>query len=131
MFPSRIWREMPQRYRLEAAECKKCGKRYYPPRLVCAECGGRKFESYKLAEEAVLETFTIIRVAPSQFSDQAPYAIGIAKFDGGVRMMAQIADCDLDKLKIGMAVRLEFRKIQTDGSHGVLSYSYKFVPKWY
>ena len=41
MFPSRIWREMPQRYRLEAAICKKCGKRYYPPRLVCAECGGR------------------------------------------------------------------------------------------
>ena len=41
MFPARIWREMPQRYRLEAAECKGCGKRYYPPRQVCPECGGR------------------------------------------------------------------------------------------
>jgi hypothetical protein len=28
-------------------------------------------------------------------------------------------------------MRLEFRKIQIDGSHGVLSYSYKFIPKWY
>ena len=131
MFPARIWREMPQRYRLEASVCKKCGKRYYPPRLVCAECGSRKFETYVLPDEATLTTFTVIRTPASQFSDQAPYAIGIAAFDDGLQMMAQIADCDPEKLKIGQKVRLEFRKIQSDGTHGVLSYSYKFVPKWY
>ena len=131
MFPARIWREMPQRYRLEAAKCTKCGTRYYPPRLVCKECGNRKFETYALPEEATLQTFTVIRTPASQFSDQAPYAIGIAKFDDGLQMMAQIADCEMEKIKIGMKVRLEFRKIQIDGSHGVLSYSYKFVPKWY
>jgi len=122
---------MPQRYRLEAAKCTKCGARYYPPRLVCKDCGNRKFEHYTLPTEATLQTFTVIRTPASQFSDQAPYAIGIAKFDDGLQMMAQIADCEVDKLKIGMKVRLEFRKIQVDGSHGVLSYSYKFVPKWY
>jgi uncharacterized OB-fold protein len=122
---------MPQRYRLEASVCKKCGKRFYPPRLICDDCGGRKFETYVLPESATLETYTVIRVAPSQFSDQAPYAIGIAKFDDGLRMMAQIADCDPDKLKAGMKVRLEFRKIQSDGHHGVLSYAHKFVPQWY
>ena len=131
MFPARIWRQFPQRYRLEASVCKKCGKRYYPPRLVCAECGSRKFEAYKLPEEGKLETFTVIRVAPSQFSDQAPYAIGIIKFNDGLQMMGQIADCDIDKLKIGLKMRLEFRKVQADGTHGVLSYAHKFVPKWY
>ncbi len=131
MFPARIWRQFPQRYRLEASVCKKCGKRYYPPRLVCAECGSRKFEAYKLPEEGKLETFTVIRVAPSQFSDQAPYAVGIVKFNDGLQMMGQIADCDIDKLKIGLKMRLEFRKVQADGTHGVLSYAHKFVPKWY
>ena len=131
MFPARIWRQFPQRYRLEASVCKKCGKRYYPPRQVCAECGSRKFEEYKLPEEGKLETFTVIRVAPSQFSDQAPYAVGIIKFDDGLQMMGQIADCDIDKLKIGLKMRLEFRKVQADGTHGVLSYAHKFVPKWY
>jgi len=131
MFPARIWREMPQRYRLEASVCKKCGKRYYPPRLICAECGSRKFETYVLPEEGKLTTFTVIRTPASQFSDQAPYAMGIVKFDDGLQMMGQIADCDIDKLKIGQTVRLEFRKIQVDGSHGVLSYAYKFIPKWY
>ncbi len=131
MFPSRIWREMPQRYRLEAAVCKKCGKRYYPPRLVCAECGGRQFDTYVLPEEGKLLTFTVIRTPASQFSDLAPYAMGIIKFDDGLQMMGQIADCDIDKLKIGQKMRLEFRKIQTDDTHGVLSYAYKFIPKWY
>ena len=131
MFPAKIWREMPQRYRLEASKCKKCGKRYYPPRLICAECGGRKFEAYNLPEEAKLVTFTIIRTPASQYSDESPYAIGIGKFEDGVQIMAQIVDCDVEKLKMDQEVRLEFRKIQSDGSHGVLSYGYKFVPKWY
>jgi uncharacterized OB-fold protein len=130
MFPSRIRREMPQRYRLEAAECTKCGAKFYPPRLVCSECGSRKFKTFSLPETGKLETFTVIRVAPSQFSDQAPYAIGIAKV-GGLNITGQIVDCDVDKLKIGMEVRLEFRKIQIDGHAGVLSYGHKFVPKWY
>ncbi|MEE9441450.1 MAG: Zn-ribbon domain-containing OB-fold protein [candidate division Zixibacteria bacterium] len=131
MFPSRIWREMPQRYRLEASICKKCGKRFYPPRLICDQCGFRKFESYNLPEEGKLQTFTVIRIPASQFSDQSPYAIGIVKFDDSLQLMAQIVDCDVDKLKIGQKVRLEFRRIQTDKSHGVLSYAYKLVPKWY
>jgi uncharacterized OB-fold protein len=122
---------MPQRYRLEASVCKKCGKRYYPPRLICAECAGRKFDTYVLPEEAKLVTFTVIRTPASQFADQSPYAMGIVKFDDGLQMMGQIADCDIDKLKVGQKMRLEFRKIQIDGSHGVLSYAYKFIPKWY
>jgi len=29
---ARYWREIPQRYRLEASRCCKCGKTAYPPR---------------------------------------------------------------------------------------------------
>jgi len=40
-------------------------------------------------------------------------------------------DCDVEKINVGMEIRVEFRRIQTDDHHGVLSYGYKFVPKWY
>jgi len=131
MFPSKVRREMPQRYRLEASKCKKCGKMFYPPRLICDACGSRKFDTEVLPELAKLVTYTVIRTPASQFSDQAPYAMGIVEFANGVKMMGQIADCDIEKLKTGMDMRLEFRKIQVHGTHGVLSYSYKFIPKWY
>jgi len=65
------------------------------------------------------------------FTDQAPYAVGIAELQNGFKLMAQITDCDVDKIKVGMEIRIEFRRIQTDAHHGVLSYGYKFVPKWY
>ncbi len=125
--PPRYWREIPQRYRLEAGKCKKCGRVYFPPRLVCADCKSREFETVKLSEEGEIVTYTVVRVPPSQFADEAPYAVGIVELDGGVRITAQIADCDFDDLKIGKKVSVEFRKIQEDGEAGIICYGYKCV----
>jgi uncharacterized OB-fold protein len=49
----------------------------------------------------------------------------------GTRIFGQMTDCDVEKVRIGDEVRLEFRRIQEEGHHGVISYGYKFVPKWY
>ena len=124
----RYWREIPQRYRLEAGKCKKCGKVYFPPRIICAECKSQEFETINLQREGKLLTYTIIRVAPSQFVDQTPYAMGIVELNGGVKILSQIADCDLDKLEIGQKVRIEFRKIYQEGEAGIICYGYKCVP---
>ncbi|MEW5807475.1 MAG: Zn-ribbon domain-containing OB-fold protein [Acidobacteriota bacterium] len=127
MSEPRYWREIPQRYRLEAGRCTKCGKVHFPPRLVCASCGGRTFDKYILPDEGRIVTYTIIRVPPAPFKDQAPFAIGIIELMDGVRLMAQIADCDFKELDIGKKVRVEFRKIQEEGKAGILQYGYKFV----
>ena len=128
--PSRYWREIPQRYRLEAGKCKGCGKILFPPRLICPECGGREFEPVKLADKGTLFTYTIIRVPPQQFVDQSPFAVGIVELDDGVRLMGQLVDCDFADLKIGLKVKIEFRKIYDVGESGVICYGYKFVPDY-
>ncbi len=125
---ARYWREIPQRYRYEAAKCNGCGKVFFPPRTVCNSCRGREFTKHILAQTGTVETFTVIRVAPTGFGDEAPYAVGIIKLDDGVSTTAQIVDCDVDTLAIGDKVKLEFRKVQEDGASGVLCYGYKFVP---
>jgi uncharacterized OB-fold protein len=119
---------MPQRYRYEAAKCQKCGKVYFPPRLVCRECRSQKFEKTTLAKTGTVETFTVIRVPPSGFADEAPYAVGVVKLDDGVKLTAQIVDCDPENISIGDRVRMEFRKIQEDGESGIICYGYKVVP---
>ena len=128
--PSRYWREIPQRYRLEAGKCKKCGTICFPPRLICPECNLREFEAIRLAEKGKIVTYTVIRVPPQQFTDQAPYAVGIVELDDGVKLTGQIVDCDFDDLKIGLRLKIEFRKIFQEGESGILCYGYKFVPDW-
>lgn len=125
---ARYWREIPQRYRLEAAKCNGCGVIDFPPRLVCSGCGGREFETVRLADRGKLVSHTVIRVGPSQLSDQTPYAVGIAELDDGVRLTAQIADCDFDELSVGTPVKIEYRRIREEGEAGIICYGYKLVP---
>ncbi|MBU0637821.1 MAG: Zn-ribbon domain-containing OB-fold protein [Planctomycetes bacterium] len=129
MSTANSWRESPQRYRLEANKCKKSGKIFYPPRLICDECGGREFEKVTLPFTGKLVTYTVIRTPPSEFSDLAPYALGIVELDNGVRTHCQIADCDFDQLKVGLPVKMEFRRIQEDGEAGMIHYGHKAVPQ--
>jgi uncharacterized OB-fold protein len=125
---ARYWREIPQRYRLEAAKCTKCGKVHYPPRLICNECRGREFETEELPRDGKLVTYTVIHVAPPGLSDETPFAVGVVELENGVRLMSQIVDTDHDKMELGMPLRLEFRRIRKDGHSGILCYGHKAVP---
>ncbi len=127
--PSRYWREIPQRYRYEAAKCVKCGHIAFPPRAICPRCSGREFAPARLAETGALLTYTVIRVPPATFEDQTPYVLGIAELDDGVRLTAQVVDCDPADLKVGMRLKLEFRRISQESAAGVIYYGYKFVPE--
>jgi uncharacterized OB-fold protein len=113
---------------MEAGKCKKCGKVFFPPRLICNACKSREFENITLSNEGEILTYTVIRTPPSGFSDEAPYAVGIVKLGGEVQILTQIVDCNFEDLKIGSKVRVEFRRIQEDGKSGILCYGYKCVP---
>jgi len=125
---ARYWREIPQRYRYEASKCKGCGAVWFPPRLICSECGKKDFEDVVLPMTGKVKTFTVIRVAPSEFCDEAPYAVGIVDLDGGPAIQCQIADCEPGDLKTGMAVKIEFRKVKQEGEAGIINYGFKAVP---
>ena len=128
MLPSRSWRAYPQAYRLEAARCKKCGKVFFPPRLVCNNCNGREFEQFKMQRTGKVVTHTIIRTPADEFSGEAPFALGIIQMDDGPRLTSQIVDVAFEEIKIGMPVKLEFRRISSEGESGIIHYGHKAVP---
>ena len=129
MFPSRTWRENPQRYRLEAVKCSKEGSVFFPPRIVApGSLDGSSLEPYVLPDNGTIYTYTVIEVPPSQFKDAAPYVVAIIELEDGTKVMCQMADCEPAELEVGQKVKLEFRRVQTHGEHGVLSYGYKAVP---
>jgi scaffold protein (connect acetoacetyl-CoA thiolase and HMG-CoA synthase) len=120
-------REIPARYRLEGARCQACGKTTFPARRVCPECRGTNFEPQKLPREGKLMTWTVIHVAAAGFARQTPYAVGIVELSEGVRVTAQIVDCDPEELRVGIAVHAVLRRVSAEGEGGILRYGYKFV----
>ena len=122
----RYWREMPQRYRLEASQCTGCGKVSFPPRIACG-CGARDFKKTNVSETGTIVSYTTIRVAPDAFVIQAPYNIAIVEADNGVRVTTQVVDCAPEDLAIGKKVKFVFRKLYEEGHCGIINYGYKAV----
>jgi len=126
---ARFWREIPQRYNILANECGSCNRVFFPPKESCPDCRRKsmgKMKEVKLSGKGEVVTYTIIHVGQEDFEEQVPYAIAIIKLDEGPQITAQIVDCELDEVKIGMKVESTFRKIKQDGSTGAIYYGYKF-----
>jgi len=126
---ARFWREIPQRYNFIGNKCGSCERVFFPPRESCPYCRRKSIgniKEIKLTGKGEVVTYTIIHVGPEDFEEQTPYPIAIIKLEEGPQITAQIVDCSLDEVKIGMKVESTFRKIQQDGHAGAIYYGYKF-----
>ncbi len=59
---------------------------------------------------------------------EAPFAMGVIQMDDGARLTTQIVDVPFDQVKIGLPVKLEFRRISSEGEAGIIHYGHKAVP---
>ena len=126
---ARFWREIPQRYNFLGNKCGSCNRVYFPPKESCPVCRRKsigKMNDFKLNGKGEVITHTIIHVGPEDFEEQVPYPIAIIKMEEGPQITAQIVDCPIDEIKIGLKVESTFRKIQQDGHTGAIYYGYKF-----
>lgn len=124
----RYWREVPNRFRLEAVRCSGCGKVTFPARRICPGCRGSELETTTLSRKGKVVTSTVIRVAPDEFLMEAPYAVALVETPEGARLMTQVVDCDPATVLPGMEVSLEFRLIRKEGHSGIRCYGHKGVP---
>jgi hypothetical protein len=110
-------------------KCGTCERVFFPPKESCPYCRRKSIgnmKEIKLAGKGEVVTYTIIHVGPEAFEEQTPYPIAIIKLEEGPQITAQIVDCPLDEMKIGLKVEGTFRKIQQDGHTGAIYYGYKF-----
>ena len=94
--------------KLLGGKCRKCGKIQFPPRPICDNCLSRDFEWTEIPAKGKLLTYTVIHVAPTQFQQMAPYAVGIIQLDNGLRLPGMIKDVTPDKIGINMTLKIEF-----------------------
>ena len=89
--------------KLMIGKCNACGKVHYYPRALCPFCLSDRTQLQQTSGNGTIYTYSVMRRAP------IPYAIAYVTLAEGPTMMTNIVDCDLDKIKIGQAVKLVFK----------------------
>ncbi|MBU1326595.1 OB-fold domain-containing protein [Patescibacteria group bacterium] len=73
-------------------------------------------------------SWTIVRVPPNGFADQAPYPVAVVELDGGKRIMAQLVDWEDRHVAFGQKVVTTIRRITQPNTEGVIPYGIKVKP---
>ena len=124
-----LWRKNKMILGLVGGKCKTCGTPQFPKADICVnpDCGAVKSqEDYEFADEpAKVKTFTGDLLSVSV---DPPAIYGMVQFDVGGRMMADFTDCSLDEIRVGLPVRMEFKRKGVDKERGFTNYFWKAVP---
>jgi uncharacterized OB-fold protein len=129
--PSR-WRERRSISALYGVKCKKCGTPQLHPIgqtiRICAVCQSKDdFDDYKFSDKTgKLFSYAVDQLQPTM---NPPGLNGVVDFDGGGRLICELTDYELDKVKIGMPVEMTFRKMYR--GQGIINYFWKAKPIMY
>lgn len=95
--------------------CKKCGTRYFPPKMDCPACIDSEVEWFEIKGDGKLLTYTIVHYGPSGFEDEAPYTLGIGEFEGGLKVFGRLSKAIKEnEIKTGMGIRVVPVKLPDD-----------------
>lgn len=94
--------------RLLVKRCDACGERHAYPRALCPFCFSERTAWEEASGRGTIYSFSIMRRA------KVPYAVAYVTLEEGPTVISNIVGADFDALRIGQAVRLDFRAA-TDG----------------
>ena len=85
---------------------KKAGKYQFYPRANSIHTGRRSvLEWREVSGKGEVFTFTIARRAREPFRGHEPFFIVLVTLDEGVNVMANVVNCSLDEMKIGLRMK--------------------------
>jgi uncharacterized OB-fold protein len=106
---SRGYWEALQRHELYFQRCRDCGTRRLPPRAVCPACLSAATEWVRASGQGTVYSFTVTYQNQTPgFREELPYVLAVVELVEGPRLMANIADCAPDAVRIGMPVEVVF-----------------------
>jgi 3-hydroxy-3-methylglutaryl CoA synthase len=128
--PSAAWREHRNFNSLMGGRCSACGTVQFPVSHICVnpECRATDSqEEYSLAgSKAQVASYTVDRLA---YSPNPPLIFGMIEFEEGAKFMMQFANCDPEKVEVGLPMEMIFRIKQVDRERNLRNYFWKAAPR--
>jgi len=102
------WAEALKQGKLLGLKCKSCGAVFSPPSMLCRECDSEDVEVTEVKDKGVIDTYTVIHVAPLGYEKEAPYIVARAKMEEGFIMVGRLIDVAPEKVAIGSKIKVSF-----------------------
>ncbi|HEX6017767.1 MAG TPA: Zn-ribbon domain-containing OB-fold protein [Burkholderiaceae bacterium] len=110
---TRAYWEGARNGRLLIQRCADCGRHQFYPRPFCTTCLAERVNWVEAAGRGHVVTFTICRIAAHP-ALTPPYAVALVELDEGVRLLANIVDCELDAIRCGARVQVRFERLDDE-----------------
>jgi len=124
-----LWRKNKMILGLVGGKCRKCDTPQFPKADICVNPGCGAFHSqqdYEFADvPAKVKTFTGDLLSVSV---DPPAIYGMVQFEGGGRAVVDFTDCELDDVRVGLPVKMAFKRKGADKERGFVNYFWKAVP---
>jgi hydroxymethylglutaryl-CoA synthase len=123
------WRDRNRISAMYGVRCRKCGTPQFHPIgqaiRVCNACQAKDdFEAYKFSDKkGKLFSYAIDQLQPTK---NPPGLNGVVDFDEGGRLICELTDYDLEKVKIGMPVEMSYRRMLQ--GEEIINYFWKAKP---
>jgi len=98
---------------LRIQRCRGCGTLRHPPGPMCPACGAGKPEYLLAAGTGEVYSY-VVHHHPPVPGHQAPFVVALVQLTEGVRMVGELLGVDPDGVRVGMPVRAEFLKVDSD-----------------
>jgi uncharacterized OB-fold protein len=102
---------------LRIQTCNACGELRFPPGPACPDCGALDRGHVVASGRGTVFSYVVHRHPPVP-GKELPIVIALIDLDEGVRMVGEVVDAvsdsGEDEIEIGMALRVDFRKIDDE-----------------
>ncbi|GGX16093.1 bifunctional MaoC family dehydratase N-terminal/OB-fold nucleic acid binding domain-containing protein [Streptomyces lomondensis] len=97
------------RHELLIQRCTACRALRFPWLPGCNGCGSPDWDTVEASGEGTVYSYVVMHHPPFP-AFEPPYAVGLIELAEGVRIVSNVVGVPYDKVRIGMPVRLEFRR---------------------
>jgi uncharacterized protein len=110
---------------LMITRCDRCARWVHPPTADCPDCGG-ELTAQPVSGRGTVFTYTVNH-QPFHPAVPVPYAIAIVELaeQDDLRLVANLVECELDSIRIGLPVQARFEPRGAD-DHALVPV---FVPR--
>ena len=97
--------EGAQERRLLIQRCTACGALRHPPQPRCDKCGSYDWDAVEASGRGVVYSF-VVNHYPQVPAFDYPLPIGLIELEEGTRLVAQIVECPIESIAVGMPVEV-------------------------